>query len=57
MHASPKGPAGLEHGYPTKAGRFSVPVAELVRIFGSVVVETGDVLPSVDGAVTPGAGK
>ena len=54
---TPKGPAGLEHGYPTKAGRFSVPVAEFVRIFGSVVVETGDPLPSVDGAVTPGAGK
>ena len=54
---TPKGPAGLEHGYPTKAGRFSVPVAEFVRIFGSVVVETGDPLPSVDGPLKPGAGK
>jgi hypothetical protein len=54
---TPKGPAGIEHGYPTKAGRFSVPVAEFVRIFGSVVVETGDVLPSVDGPLKPGAGK
>jgi Calpain family cysteine protease len=54
---TPKGPAGLEHGYPTKAGRFSVPVAKFVRIFGSVVVETGEPLPSVDGPTSSGGGK
>lgn len=54
---TPKGPVGIEHGYPTKAGRFSVPVGEFVRIFGSVVVETGDPLPSVDGPTQSGGGK
>ncbi len=54
---TPKGAAGLLHGYPTKAGRFSIPVTEFVRIFGSVVVETSDPLPSIDGPAKPGSGK
>ena len=56
---TPKGAPGLEHGYPTKAGRFAIPVADFVRVFASLVVETnvdlpkvGDVKPS-DAPATP----
>lgn len=37
---APKGAPGIERGYATKAGLFTVPVAEFVQIFGSVVYET-----------------
>ncbi len=36
----PKGDAGLERGYETKAGIFKVPAAEFVKIFDSMVIET-----------------
>jgi uncharacterized protein YbaR (Trm112 family) len=49
---APKGAPGLEHGYPTKAGRFAIPVADFVRVFGSIVVETTVDLPKV-GDATP----
>ncbi|MEQ1631587.1 MAG: C2 family cysteine protease [Planctomycetota bacterium] len=44
----PKGDKGLQNGYPTKAGRFSMPVADFVRVFSSVVIETAESLPRVD---------
>jgi hypothetical protein len=37
----PKGDAGLDRGYETKAGIFKVPAAEFVKIFDSMVIETG----------------
>lgn len=37
----PKGDPGLEHGYETKAGVFKVPAADFVKIFDSLVIETG----------------
>jgi hypothetical protein len=46
----PKGAPGLEHGYLTKAGRFAIPVADFVRVFGSLVVETAVDLPKVGDA-------
>ncbi len=49
---TPKGAPGLEHGYPTKAGRFAIPVADFVRVFASLVVETNVDLPKV-GDVKP----
>ena len=36
----PKGEPGPEHGYPTKAGQFEMPVPEFVRIFNSLSIET-----------------
>ena len=36
----PKGAPGIERGYPTKAGVFTLPIAEFVQIFGAVVCET-----------------
>jgi hypothetical protein len=37
---TPKGEPGLEHGYATSAGRFQVPLTELVRFFGGFSFET-----------------
>ena len=37
---APKGTPGIEHGYPTKAGLFTLPIADFVRIFGGVIYET-----------------
>ncbi|QEL20853.1 C2 family cysteine protease [Limnoglobus roseus] len=37
---TPKGTPGLEHGYPTKDGRFRVPLAQFVRTFAGVAFET-----------------
>jgi hypothetical protein len=36
----PHGPPGLEHGYRVRQGRFSVPLRDVIRIFGSLVYET-----------------
>ncbi len=36
----PKGPSGLEHGYPTSHGRFECPLADAVMWFGSFSIET-----------------
>ncbi len=36
----PKGPPGLEHGYPTRGGRFDMPLAEVARVFRGFVYET-----------------
>ncbi len=38
----PKGPPGLEHGYPTSHGRFDCPLVEAVMWFGSFSVETDE---------------
>lgn len=37
---TPKGPPGLQHGYPTRGGRFLMPIHDFVRIFGAVNVES-----------------
>lgn len=37
----PKGPPGPGHGYPTEAGVFRVPLAELVQFFSGFSIETG----------------
>ncbi len=39
---TPRGPPGLEHGYPTQAGVFRVPLDEFVQIFGTVYYQTGE---------------
>jgi Calpain family cysteine protease len=36
----PKGEPGLENGYPTKAGHFEMPLAEMGRVFNGVTIET-----------------
>jgi hypothetical protein len=36
----PKGEAGRLNGYPTKAGIFEIPVADFVRVFNGVSIET-----------------
>jgi len=36
----PKGEPGLESGYPTRAGRFTMPVTEFVRVFQGISFET-----------------
>jgi hypothetical protein len=36
----PKGEPGIEHGYPTKAGRFAMPLVDFVRVFRAVTIET-----------------
>jgi hypothetical protein len=38
----PKGPAGLEFGYPTEDGKFRVPLREFVQIFGGITYETAE---------------
>jgi hypothetical protein len=43
---TPKGPAGLERGYPTKDGVFSLPLADFVRQFAGMARETD--LPAGD---------
>ena len=37
---TPKGPAGLSNGYPTKSGFFTVPLAEFVQQFRGMAFET-----------------
>ena len=39
-HFTPKGAAGLDHGYEVKGGHFDVPLADFVRIFECVFYET-----------------
>lgn len=38
---TPKGDPGLQSGYPTESGQFSVPLQEFVQIFTEFYVETG----------------
>lgn len=42
----PKGTPGLENGYPTAGGRFTMPLEELGRVFNGIVFETGTPLPA-----------
>jgi hypothetical protein len=37
------GEPGLENGYPTKAGIFTVSVADVAKIFRGVIIETDEV--------------
>ena len=37
---TPKGEAGLKNGYPTKGGRFSMPLPEFMQAFGGLAFET-----------------
>ena len=39
---TPRGPAGLVHGFPTSHGRFSMPLADAVMWFGSFSIETDE---------------
>jgi hypothetical protein len=62
---SPKGEPGLENGYLTRRGRFDVPLADMLAIFGSAWIETDEPLrpppqarPIVDAnAMSPGTLK
>jgi hypothetical protein len=38
---TPSGQAGLEAGYPVRAGRFAVPLAEFLQIFVAMTYESG----------------
>jgi hypothetical protein len=42
---TPKEPAGIEHGFPTKHGIFRVPLSTLYQQFSSVHLETSKPLP------------
>ena len=46
----PKGPAGLEHGYATKGGRFDMPLGDFVATFRGVTFETGEALANPEEA-------
>ena len=48
---TPVGEPGLKNGYPTKDGVFTVPLAELARIFVGVTWETADPVPPATIAV------
>lgn len=37
---TPKGEPGLEHGYPTRAGRFEMPLEDFGRVFNGISFET-----------------
>jgi hypothetical protein len=39
-HFTPDGTAGLENGYPTRNGRFVMPLSEFAQVFGGFVHET-----------------
>ncbi|MBX3410249.1 MAG: hypothetical protein KF859_10230 [Phycisphaeraceae bacterium] len=62
---TPKGEPGLEHGYHTRRGRFDVPLADMLAIFGSAWIETHEPIgpatqprPIVDAsAMSPGTLK
>ncbi len=49
----PKGAPGLEHGYETKAGRFTMPLVDFVSVFRAVTIETDT--PALPRAVKPPA--
>lgn len=42
----PKGDAGIQNGYPTKAGRFEMPLVEFVKVFRATTVETDRPIPA-----------
>jgi len=39
-HFKPNGTPGLQHGYETAGGRFSMPARDFVRVFGTVNIES-----------------
>jgi hypothetical protein len=39
-HFEPKGPPGMEHGYATKSGAFTLPLSDFVQIFETVYYQT-----------------
>ena len=39
---TPKGAPGMQYGYPTKDGRFTLPLAELVKWLGAFSIETDE---------------
>jgi hypothetical protein len=43
---TPKGQPGIEHGYPTRHGRFFMPLRDFVKVFEEIYYETGEPLPS-----------
>ncbi len=49
----PKGEEGMIHGYPTRAGRFDVPLLEFVRIFRTMTIETDTPLETRAEALQP----
>lgn len=44
-HFEPKSPAGLQNGYPTEHGQFTMPLDEFVAVFGGVNLETAQPAP------------
>lgn len=36
----PRGEPGLKNGYPTQGGRFKMPLADFIKVFGGVTIET-----------------
>src|SRR5262249_34694641 len=40
----PKGDVGLQNGYPTQLGRFTMPLKDFVQVYASVSFETGEPL-------------
>jgi hypothetical protein len=38
-HFEPKGPAGIQYGYPTEHGRFKLPLSEAYQFFGCFTIE------------------
>lgn len=53
--SKPKGEPGLVNGYPTKAGQFDMPLAELMALFNSLSHETDE--PLAAAAKTPSPAK
>jgi hypothetical protein len=47
---TPKGPAGIENGFPTKHGVFRIPLTTLYEQFSNFHLETSKPLPPVHGA-------
>lgn len=50
---TPKGEPGIDKGYQTRRGVFSLPVADFVRIFNSVVIETDKAIEPPKPAAVP----
>jgi hypothetical protein len=38
---TPKGPPGLQHGWPRRHGMFKIPLADFVRVFSTLDIERG----------------
>ncbi|MCE9605306.1 MAG: hypothetical protein K8U03_10435 [Planctomycetia bacterium] len=41
-HFEPQGTPGLENGYPTKGGRFTMPLADFIKTFNGLTSETAE---------------